>query len=294
MSKLKTKVDGVKLKNKYLSKGDLKTISDLKQAIEEDDLVVTCMGLYNHGKSSLLNALVKDFEGATFKTADVRETSTNKQVEYKGLTFVDTPGLNAQKNDDKRVMDAVKSSDINIFVHNVNTGEFVASEVDFFHRVKKHWDDPETFIGRTIFVLSRIDEANHDEDVKNTALKMKQQLKSIFGVDGYIVPISSKDYVDGMLEKEDELVEMSNIAMLEDRLAQLQRELVEQVRKTKKDRLSRHYDSVIQKLNGQLQKDKLELSQLQGEQAKIDASFKEDIAKIESTLVQKYKALEAV
>jgi len=282
------------LEDRGLSEGDLKIISELKKAIEDDKLIITCMGLYNHGKSSLLNALIKDFEGKTFKTADTRETTVNKRVMYKGFTFVDTPGLNAQKNDDKRVMDAVKTSDMNIFVHNVNTGEFVASEVEFFHRVKKRWDSPEAFIDRTIFVLSRIDEANSGEDIKNTAMKMKQQLKDIFGVDACVIPVSSKDYVDGMIEKEDELIGISNITMLEDQLTQLQRKFIEPIRQTKKARLVNHYDSMIKKLSSQLQKKKVNFNQLRNEQKRLDTALKNDLQKIESTLVQKYEALEAV
>jgi len=291
MSKFKDVSDKQKLKEKYLSKGDIKAIKDLTAAIKDDNIIVTCMGLYNHGKSSLLNALIKDFEGKTFKTADTRETTTNKQIKYDNLTFVDTPGLNAQKHDDKRVMDAVKQSDINIFVHNVNTGEFVESEVRFFHNIKNHWKNPTEFIERTIFVLSRIDEAESDEVVKDTAIRMRQQIKEIFGVDGSIVPISSKDYVDGMIEDEDELIEISNIAILEDMIKQLQNQLIEPIRRTKKDRLARYYDGLIQKLNGELQENKLELSKLENEQKRVDSAFKKDIAKIESTLKQKYKAL---
>ncbi len=294
MSKFKAAQQHKELKEKYLSKGDIQAINDLTQAIKDDNIVITCMGLYNHGKSSLLNALIKDFENKTFKTADTRETTSNKKVTYNNITFVDTPGLNAQKHDDKRVMDAVKQSDINIFVHNVNTGEFVATEVEFFHNIKKHWKNPQDFIERTIFVLSRIDEANSDDDVKNTAIRMRKQLQEIFGVDGHIVPISSKDYVDGMIENENDLVELSNMLTLEDITTKLQTKLIKQIKETKKERLARYYDGLITKLNNTLQEDKLELSKLKNQQKRIDENFQRDIDKIEATLVQKYKSLREV
>jgi len=216
------KINDAKLIAKYLSKQDINNLQTLSNAIKENDIVVTCLGLYNHGKSSLLNVLVGDLKNLTFKTADTRETTENKKVKYKNLTFVDTPGLNAQKNDDKRVMDAVKESDINIFVHNINTGEFVAKEIEFFHTIKTNWENPKDFISRTIFVLSRIDEANSDEDIKNTAIRMKQQIKEVFSIEATLIPTSAMDYIDGIVENEEELVASSNITIL---LAQLSHQI---------------------------------------------------------------------
>lgn len=39
---------------------------------------VVCIGAYNHGKSSLLNALTKSYDNTLFKVADKRETTQNK------------------------------------------------------------------------------------------------------------------------------------------------------------------------------------------------------------------------
>ena len=278
----------------YFSKRDLKVINDLKSSIEDDEIVVTCMGLYNHGKSSLLNALIKDFKQATFKTADVRKTTRSKKVKYKNLIYRDTPGLNAQKNDDKRVMDAVKQSDINIFVHNVNTGEFVAKEMEFFHRIKKYWDNPIEFIERTIFVLSRIDEANSMDDIENTALKIQQQIQEVFSINIQVIPLSSKDYIDGMVEDEKELVEESMVPVLEKTIIRLGDNLKESIQQTKQNRLLNHYDNLIKNLKGRLEEQKLELSKLTKEQKKIANAFQKDIGKIETTLQQKYKILREV
>ena len=79
MSKFTKVSNAAKVKNKYISHDELKSIKVLEKAIKGSSVVVTCMGLYNHGKSTLLNTLVKDFEHQTFKTADVRETSKIKK-----------------------------------------------------------------------------------------------------------------------------------------------------------------------------------------------------------------------
>ena len=57
-----------KLYKKYLSDGDIKTIETLSKAIESSDISIAVIGLYNHGKSTLLNALIDDVELKTFKT----------------------------------------------------------------------------------------------------------------------------------------------------------------------------------------------------------------------------------
>jgi GTPase Era involved in 16S rRNA processing len=272
------------IKNKYLSIGDKKVIQDLKIAIKENSIIVTCMGLYNHGKSTLLNVLIDDLDNKTFKTADVRETSVNKTVQYGNIKFVDTPGLNAKEDDDKRVMDAVKESDINIFVHNVNTGEFVATEIEFLHNIKKHWKNPKEFIERTIFVLSRIDEANSDDDIKNTINKMQEQIQKIFEINASIIPVSSNDYVDGMIEKVDELIQDSNIIVLKDKITKLQDKLSKQIKQTKKDRLEQCVKSHILRLVAEIQKNEIEISRVKQDIKKFNTTLQNDIQSTQKTL----------
>ncbi len=291
MSVFATAKENKNLRTKYLSPKDIQTIDELKQAIKDDDTVVTCMGLYNHGKSSLLNSLVKDTKNKIFKTADTRETEKNKIKKYNNYTFVDTPGLNAKKHDDKRVMDAIKISDINIFVHNINTGELVAKEVEFFHNIKSNWENPKTFIDRTIFVLSRIDEINDDDDIQNNINRINQQIKEIFDINAIIIPVSAKDWVDGTIAKDKELIDISNISILENRLSKLHDEIIEPIKQTKKDRLDRYLDSLIEMLGGKVEEQKLELNKLQSEQNKMQKSFEKDIKRIEETISQKKRTI---
>jgi len=294
MSKLGKRMHYLKLKQCLLSKEDLKTLETLKQASSNEDIRVTCMGLYNHGKSCLLNALIKDAEGATFKSADVRETTQNKAIKHKRYTFVDTPGLNAQKHDDERVMDAVKASDINIFVHNVNTGEFVASEMRFFYQVQKYWKDPKVFIERTLFVLSRIDEANSKTDIEATAQRMTQQLEEVFGVVPTMIPVSALDYLDGLSENEQELMDESNFAVLESQLDSLYSKIQPHILKDKKARYMRYAQKIIQKLDTKMQNKKLKMAQLQTERTKHNDNLASDILRFKQTLNEKFRMLEGV
>lgn len=291
MSKLKDVEEVSKLNAKYLTKGDIQAIVDYKKAIDKNVIVVTCMGLYNHGKSTLLNTLIGDYENKTFKAADVRETSVNKTFQYGNINFIDTPGLNAKKNDDKRVMDAVKESDINLFVHTVTTGEFVKKEIEFLNNVKKHWKNPQEFIDRTIFVVSRVDKANNEEDIANTINKMTKQILDIFNIKSTIISVSAIRYTKGKIENKKLMVKKSNIDILKKLITNLSNELSESIKATRKKRLVDKYDSIIKQLSSKVQMNKLEISKQKQAQKQYFVTLNNDIKKIESTLQNMNKQL---
>ena len=290
MSKFKKALGSLKIKNKYITSSELESISLLKKAIKESTVLVTCMGIYNHGKSTLLNALIKDYEHTTFKTADVRETAENKEMEYGDVTFVDTPGLNAKDNDNKRVMDAVKKSDINLFVHNISTGEFTKVEIEFLQNIKTHWSNPQEFIQRTLFVLSRTDTVSED-DIKQTKIRMKEQVKEIFGTSSSFVAVSAKSYVKGMKENKKLLVEKSNVDELQSLLGNLKDTYKSSIVKTKKERLERIYDRLINELSSKVQTNKLEISQSKRELQRLEDGLDSDIRNIETILANQYARL---
>ena len=275
--------------NKYLTKADIKTLKILKKAMNNDNITVTCMGLYNHGKSTLLNVLIKDLDNHTFKTADVRETATNKSVKYRNITFVDTPGLNAEEYDDKRVMDVVKESDINLFVHTVTTGEFAGKEMEFLQNVKKHWKNPQEFITRTIFVVSRVDKANSEADILNTIKKMEQQILDVFNVSAMIVPVSAIRYIKGKTEGKTLLIKKSNIESLEELI--VSNTLTDSIKLTRKNRVIEKYDSLISILSSKVHEVRLEINKEKQAEKIYKTNLAEDIEKTENTLRNMYAEL---
>jgi len=277
--------------SKYFTKEDIGSLEAIKKSLNENNITVTCIGLYNHGKSTLLNVLIKDFEFKTFKTADARETSVNKIFTYGNINYIDTPGLNANEQDDNQVLEVIKNSDITLFVHNVTTGEFSKVEIEFLESIKKYWENPQIFLDRTIFVLSRIDGVNSSEDVKNTQDKMHQQIESIFGSTARIIALSAEDYRDGMVEKENELIAQSNVKALEKDIEMLSKKSRQEIQKTKQERLSKKYSELIEKLENRMKSNQATLTKLTKEQNNQDEEFRNDINKVEATLKSKYEQL---
>ena len=272
---------------KYLSKSEIASLESLKKSLKENVVTVTCVGLYNHGKSTLLNALIKDFNMETFKTADARETTSNKSTVYKNIKYVDTPGLNAKENDNKKVMDAIQYSDIALFVHAVTTGEFNKKEVEFLNNIKNYWKDSKEFIERTVFILSSIDNIESHKDIENTKNKIKEQIRDIFQSDCNIIAISSNDYVEGMTNHENELIVESNINELEKKISILVKQSNDAITKTKGERFEKRYWELHQKLNTKKKKNEQKILELKQEQSK----FNNDIKKIEDTLKSMYSRL---
>ena len=276
--------------NKFLTKNEITSLKNLQKVIYENQITVTCIGLYNHGKSTLLNVLIKDFEDKTFKTAPIRETISNKEVIYNDIKYIDTPGLNAKLKDDKQVMKAIENSDITLFVHNVNTGEFNKAEINFLQQIQNYWKNPKEFIERTIFVLSRIDESN-DKEIYEASQRMKEQIKDIFDSDSLIIPVSSTDYADGMIDNEEELISESNIQKLEEKIKFLSEKSKEVIMETKRRRFEKNYNNLINKLNKKLQSNQEKIKKIKKEQAKENKELKQDISKIENTLKSMYARL---
>lgn len=280
-----------KLINKYLSNMELDTLRILKNSISNNLINVTCMGLYNHGKSSLLNALIQDFENITFRTADIKETTKKQSFEYNGINYIDTPGLNADILEDKRVFDTVKESDINLFVHTVTTGEFVEKEIEFLQKIKTNWQDPKEFIQRTIFVISRVDKIDKPEDITNTINKMRFQINEIFDIEAHIIPISTKRYCQGMQEGKKVLIEKSNLKTLENSIYRLKDTYIESILNTRKLRLTTIYDDLVHKFESIRQEKLLELSKQKQARKQFLKNLHADIDKIESTIQQMYQRL---
>lgn len=89
------------------------------EAIKKEAPAIMFYGLYNAGKSTLINALCRK---NVAKVGDVPTTASIQTVPWEGYTLIDTPGINAQDKHTQIAMKEIEQSDLILFVmDNVDT-----------------------------------------------------------------------------------------------------------------------------------------------------------------------------
>lgn len=87
---------------------------------------IICTGIYNAGKSTLLNALAGK---EILPTGDIPTTKKVARAVLDGAVYIDTPGLNAAEEDDQETQSAYEMADFILFVSNAQNGGISKSEV---------------------------------------------------------------------------------------------------------------------------------------------------------------------
>ena len=95
-----------------------------KEKIENTKPQIMFFGLYNAGKSSLLNELLRD---DVAKVADVPTTDHVGYYNWRGYTIADTPGVGAPIEHEEVTNEAIRKADVVLFVM-TNAGSFEKKE----------------------------------------------------------------------------------------------------------------------------------------------------------------------
>lgn len=191
--------------NQY--KKNLSKIIDDKRYVK-----IAVAGRMNHGKSSLLNSLIGD---NIFKVQDIRETTANSRYElFEDVLLVDTPGLDANINDDAIANVAYESSNIILFVHNYNVGDFHKGELEALKRIAD-FHNSEAFSDRFILVLTGKDSVTDQNDRELIKLKLLKDIKQFCGLQNFpTFEVSNTTFMKGKSENKDKLIVYSGIPTL--------------------------------------------------------------------------------
>lgn len=189
--------------------------SHIEDKLQNFNPTLMIYGVYNAGKSTLLNALFGKEEMA--KTGDAPQTYEVKAYNYNGYTIYDTPGINAPIEHQKVTDEHLKKCELIIFVLS-NNGSF--EEKYIYEKIG------EVIKTKKPILIAMNNKSGIDMDsmeAQNEINKVNQHLSTICDEIGIkeaekkvsIAFVDAKTALEGKLENEQELIEESKIEAFE-------------------------------------------------------------------------------
>ncbi|UXI02996.1 GTPase [Photobacterium sp. TY1-4] len=174
---------------------------------------VVVYGVYNSGKSSLLNSLTNHFTDEFFQTREVPETRENKHFEYQGIRYIDTPGLDVNTQDTQAANQGAVQADIILLVHRLSAGSLQQPDLEAMTAISRAHTKPES-----IFVV--LTEAETADENQAVIAEITRQLRQAIAPEISPYLVANPVFCKGMREDKPALVKFSGIPALK---AQLQK-----------------------------------------------------------------------
>ena len=223
-------IESIKEVDKEIVENVKRKIIELKEERDRPVNVkpqITCAGVYNAGKSTLLNALIGK---KVFEIGDIPTTSAIDKVETDNIVYVDTPGLNANDIDNEMANKAYKNADIVIFVSNIQNGGLNSAEANYIKKISDIMGGIEIFKNSVIFVLSNMHQVE-ENNIDRVVEQHKKNIESILNITlEKIYVYDAATYSLGVKQNENTLIEKSGVLELKRR--------IEEISVDKKDKLS--------------------------------------------------------
>jgi GTPase len=258
------------------SERNLKRLYHLLNASAEAKIGV--FGKYNHGKSTLLNAICND---EIFKAADKRETTQIKEAKARGVVWVDTPGLDAdiEGNDDQKARKtAFEIADVLFLVHNVAAGELDKYELALYRQLMSQ---DKNYRKKLVLVLTQIDQLP-DIEREQVVSEIKKQLPELM-----IFPVSSVRFTRGMKENKQAFINKSGMLALLDHVETIK----SQISSLRKKEISRLKMKAELDLTEQIEYVNKEYSGLVHNSNAAFKKFKKDIVNTKKRIATRSKEL---
>lgn len=189
-------------------------ISELAEDLQrrkKEKIKITCAGIYNAGKSSLLNALT---DGYNFKVGDIPTTATIDTYRTNKYQYVDTPGLNANKYDDKTAKEAFKDADMILFVSNMQNGGLNAAESEYLKQLANTLGGMDILEKQVVFVMSNLHQVE-DDSVQKIITEHKKMIQLALGFEPKKICVyDAMTYQEGVKQNEQVLIDLSGIPAL--------------------------------------------------------------------------------
>jgi GTP-binding protein EngB required for normal cell division len=241
---------------------------------------IAVYGKYNHGKSSLLNALVGE---EIFNVADKRETLNVSEFECDGIVWIDTPGLDAapKGEDDRKAHEAARlKADILCLVHSADAGELDSSEVELFKSLIRRDNN---YRQKILLVLTNTDR-KEVEEVEQILTLIRSEFPDLT-----ILGTAAKHYNQWVRDGKTALVKRSGIAEVKSYLEQLKAGVGE-LRRKEALRLVRNARLELSDL---INDKEMALAGAEDKQKKFRGKFWKDLEAARAKISDRFKALDA-
>lgn len=189
----------------------------------------------------MLNMLTQHIDQEYFKTADQRETTANKTLETEQYIYLDTPGLDANAQDDAVAQQGIAEADIVLFVHQPQ-GELDSVELAFLRQLKDRFGKSAKH--SVTIVISKIDKApasNIDAIDKEIQKQCQEKLGTVFTT----FLVSNTRYKTGISQQKNGLVQASHI----DTLLQHLKKVTPKVRQVRQNKLSASIEALMAEID---------------------------------------------
>mgnify|MGYP004481610493 CR=1 FL=1 len=268
-------------------------ISELAEDLQrrkKEKVKITCAGIYNAGKSSLLNALT---DGYNFKVGDIPTTATIDTYRTNKYQYVDTPGLNANKYDDKTAKEAFKDADMILFVSNMQNGGLNAAESEYLKQLANTLGGMDILEKQVVFVMSNLHQVE-DDSVQKIITEHKKMIQLALGFEPKKICVyDAMTYQEGVKQNEQVLIDLSGIPALKaeierhcQSLSSISEELYQQRITEKKKKLIadvnaflEQYRADLLKLKARVDSGSIDMNQLNAAKTKIKKIVQEFLRK---------------
>lgn len=177
------------------------------------------MGLGNVGKSTTLNALIRDANNATFASDVIPTTKSLQRHLHEGIELMDTPGLDVKSEDDAIAFEGLKHCDVLLLVHPLTTGELDAVLLNALKTLSA--GEPGSLAKRLIAVWTCAGEVSLGDE-PGLAKKLTDQLRDATNGCPLQVSVDNMTYMKALRHNKSQLMAHSGIPTLMDVIQKMQ------------------------------------------------------------------------
>ena len=250
----------------------LEQLDKLSQA-NNQQIQTVVYGVYNAGKSSLLNSLTGHVKQEYFATRDIPETKKSKTFTQGNVCFVDTPGLDVNEQDTQVAQSNTYQADILLLVHRLSAGPVQDQDLAAMKKLVKQLTAQQVLV-----VLTEGEIADENQEL---IAHIKQQFNGFLNEFDFFV-VSNSDYKTGVLTNDNELVYLSKIEAVKSRINYLSKKIAKQLNKIREQNKNKIKQEILNAINMEKIKRLEKMQEQQTKQKEKEKAFINTVSKLQS------------